>query len=377
MDAYVAALRGFDARWTGDLHTTGDRVSASRRYDPERVGRLLGEFVDEPLDELIDVWRWRNGQHSRTQQPLFCGFTFRRLVGEDVRTFRDFASLSWGAAPGGSTEPDVGDALPLAWGSDGEVVFVDSGVGAGRGAVFLSDDRRPGPPQCLAASVGEVLATAHAAVVFGRWRLGDDLVLRDGRDPAGSLPASPASGAALSERLDQYVATLRGYQPRWTGDLRRGRSRREVVEGLQSFVADPVEELVDLWAWHDGQERMTRTPLFCGVFFRQLSHGRIERFRELAAETRHIAVEEGLFWPEVTDAVPVFAGPGGEWVFVDSGYGPGRGHVYTDGGTHDLVPAIRLGRSLAEVIGIAETAVAAGLWRLTPDLDIIDARHHW
>jgi hypothetical protein len=374
LEAYVAALRGLDTRWTGDLHTTGDRVSGTRRHDSERVARLLGEFVDDPLDEAVELWRWHNGQDPRTQQPLFCAFLFRRLTGEDVRTFRDFASLSWGATPAGSAGPDVGDALPLAWGADGEVVFVDSGAGSGRGAVFLSDDRRPGPPQRLAASVEEVVAMAHAAVVFGRWRLGDDLVLRHESDPAAAPQTAPPDGPALAERLETYVALLRRHQPHWTGDLRPGLLRAEVVDVLQAFVADPVEEVVALWAWSDGQERTTRMPMFHGFFFRRLSRGRIERFREFAAETRHIAVAEGLFWPEVGDVVPVFHSAGGESVFVDSGYGPGRGHVYTDGATHDLGPAIRLGRSLAEVVGMADAAVTAGWWRITRDLQIIDAR---
>lgn len=373
LEAYVAALRGLDSRWMGDLFPTGDRVNYRRR-DPERVSRLLGELVNDPVDELIDLWRWHNGQDPRTQQALFCGFIFRRLTIEDVKTFRDFASLAWGAAPRGSAWPDVDEAVPVAWGSEGEVVFVDSGAGAGRGAVFLSDDRRSGPPQRLASSVEEVVDMAYAALVSGRWRLGDDLVLRDAQDPAATQPTTATGGSALTVHLEIYVALLRQQQPHWTADLRPGLPRGDVIDELQRFVADPVGDLVALWAWHDGQDPM-RTPLFCGFNFPPMSGALIERFREHAAETHYLAVEEGLFWPEVADLVPVlYHVAGGEWIFVDSGYGPGRGHVYTDGGPHDMVPAIRLGRSLAEVVAMAEAAIAAGWWRLTPDLNITDTR---
>jgi hypothetical protein len=177
----------------------------------------------------------------------------------------------------------------------------------------------------------------------------------------------------LTEVLDAYAASLKSADARWTGDFNPGLDADRARDVLSEFVVDPVDELVELWHWHNGQHQKTQQPLFPGWMFRPLEASAIATFRDFATETRHIAVTEGLFWPQVTDAIPILFSPGGPWVFQDSGDGPDRGYVFW-AETHNLWPAQRIASSLAGAVAIAHGLVDRGTWRLGRDLVLRDER---
>jgi hypothetical protein len=62
-------------------------------------------------------------------------------------------------------------------------------------------------------------------------------------------------------------------------------------------------------------------------------------------------------------------------VFQDSGDGRDRGYVFY-GETHDLMPAQRIGSSLAAAVGIAHGLLERGRWRLGDDLHFYDEQGH-
>ncbi len=319
---------------------------------------VLGAVVADPVEELAVLWQWHNGQYPLSTQGLAPGMVFLTLSPRSVDWFRVVVGGVREVAVGaGWSWPAVGDVVPVLVG-EGSWVFVDSGRGPDRGAVFFAEASPPGPAVRVAGSLREFFEIVWFLVEAGWWRLGWDLGLVDVVG-GGSVREAPV--LSLVSELEAYRAALVAANPAWTDGLVPGRARAEVLGVLGGWVADPVEELVELWQWHDGQAEGTRNSLFQGMFFWGVDDPRLPLFRDYVHETRHIAVAAGLSWPAVEDAVPVLISPGGDAVFVDSGYSADRGCVFTTD-HKDLAPALRVAGSLAEAVGLARLMVESGGW---------------
>lgn len=334
------------------------------------VRERLEAVVADPVEELAVLWQWRGGQYRLSTQGLAPGMVFLSLLPQSVDRFRVVVGgVREVAVRAGWSWPAVQDAVPVLVG-EGSWVFVDSGRGPDRGAVFFAEASPPGPAVRVAGSLREFFEIAWFLVEAGWWQLGWDLGLVD--VVGGGSVRREAPSLSLRSELEAYRAALVAANPAWTDGLVPGRARAEVVGVLGGWVADPVEELVELWQWHDGQAEGTLSSLFKGMYFWGVDDPRLPLFRDYAHETRHIAVAEGLSWPAVEDAVPVLISPGGEAVFVDSGYSADRGCVFAT--VDDLAPALRVAGSLAEAVGLARLMVESGRWYFHEGLYLVDTR---
>lgn len=164
----------------------------------------------------------------------------------------------------------------------------------------------------------------------------------------------------LSSILDGYLAAIAEATGGPKPGLNPGLPAREVRRRLATWVAEPVEELVDLWAWRDGEEG---SGLFWGGSFHPLDGrlGDLGSERENLLEHRAIHKAHGVEWTVHPDDVVPVVGDGGFIAFVDSGLSNTRGHVFAFG-THQLPGPIDMFGSLADAVQAAHYCVQAGYW---------------
>lgn len=166
----------------------------------------------------------------------------------------------------------------------------------------------------------------------------------------------------LVELLQTYlVAVARsgdGGGPR----LYEPRPRGAVLRQLRRIVPQPVDTLVDLWSWHDGEEEPS-AALFWGGSFPSLDRleGEIDEIRAFLEEERRINEQHGTGWPfREADVVPILHA-GLSYVLVGSGSSPSPGAVYSFSGGEGL-PPLEMFPSLQEAIRAATFCVEMGYW---------------
>lgn len=176
----------------------------------------------------------------------------------------------------------------------------------------------------------------------------------------------------LTESLDRYVASAKRVAPHWTPNLSPGLDRNSARDRLSCLVANPVEEVIDLWTWRDGQGGSpsfwpVSHVLFWGMHFFPLGdvEKRLDGWREDHTEWRHIGESEGGIWPTpLTELVPVFFVQ--DWqacVWVDCGAGASRGRVFYYGQEGEFEP-LDMFASLSDTVDAARYRVESGDWTI-------------
>lgn len=169
---------------------------------------------------------------------------------------------------------------------------------------------------------------------------------------------------AVPEALDAYVAAVRRVTGGPVPQLNPPRERSAVRRILEELVEDPLEELIDLWSWHDGEME----PLSAFFWTGGGTFHRVDRVRQLLPEVREFldddrATDEavGEEWPFAIDDVVPVVWDGMELTLVDSGSGPGRGLVYNHA-TSAATPPFVMFTALTDAVDAACYCVDAGYW---------------
>ncbi len=164
--------------------------------------------------------------------------------------------------------------------------------------------------------------------------------------------------------LDAHVEAIRRATGGPVPQLNPGRPREVVRRILAELVEDPVDDLVDLWSWHDGEAGPASTLFWTGGgAFYSLDRimADLPMIRESVADDRAWFEAEGFDWPYgPDDVVPVLST--GELTLVDSGSSARRGRVYLHPAPSDAEPAFEMFPSLADAIDAARFCVEAGYW---------------
>jgi hypothetical protein len=166
----------------------------------------------------------------------------------------------------------------------------------------------------------------------------------------------------LHDALDAYLDAIRRATGGPIPDLNPGRTPEVCRRILQDLVDDPVEELVELWSWRDGEAEGCRC--FWGGYFRSLDRLEVDlpSNREALHDSRILTEAEGFDWafsPAV--AVPVVYARYDD-TLVDCGSGPDRGCVYHAGAAHDHAEPVTMFASLTDAVEAARFCVEAGYW---------------
>lgn len=179
----------------------------------------------------------------------------------------------------------------------------------------------------------------------------------------------------LADALDRYVASVETTARHWSPNLNPGLHRDDVQRRLGRLVADPVDEVTELYSWRDGQAGSpmfgtTTHHLFWTMYFFPLAdvEARIGQWREFHEEWRFIGEAEGGFWPTaLVDLLPIFFVQ--DWqacVWVDCGSGPTRGRVFFYGQEGEFEP-LDMFESLTDAVDAARFRFETGEWTVDED----------
>ena len=156
--------------------------------------------------------------------------------------------------------------------------------------------------------------------------------------------------------------------------LRPAPPRGVVERHLTDLGLNPTDELVDLYAWHDGVEGC---ELFWETDFHSLADA-TEEWRlnqSLAAEDPDVgaSAEARLGWPGPPEWFPALYMDGSELLVLDNSDTPDRGSVWF---TFTQSESERLFGSLLEGVLGAVWCIETGLWRIEDGTRVVCDRGH-